>query len=68
MVEFTPHDLNSDLWRKFHAYCEEQIPALHKELEKTSLTDLETAALRGRIRQLRILSRLTAADSATPLE
>lgn len=69
MTEFTLHDRNSELWGKFADYCGEQILTLHKDLEKTSLTDLETAALRGRIRQLRLLLKLLAADaSATAIE
>lgn len=69
MTDFTPHEQNSELWGKFNRFFNETILNLHRDLEKTTLTDLETAALRGRIKQLRQLAKLTAAeDSATPTE
>lgn len=51
----TESEKDSALWIKLAAHFRESLQECHKALEKTSLTADETAVIRGRIKQLRLL-------------
>jgi len=51
----TESEKDGALWNKLAAHLRESLQECHRSLEKTSLTADETAVIRGRIKQLRLI-------------
>jgi hypothetical protein len=59
-IDLTDDEKNSELWKKLSAHFDGLIAEYHRSLEKMSLSQDATVALRGRIKLLRQLQQLNA--------
>jgi hypothetical protein len=57
-MNLSDRERESDLWRKLSAHLEGLLEAQRSDLEKTTNTELQTAALRGRVKLIRQLLKL----------
>lgn len=57
-MKLEQHEIHSSTWVKLKEYLTERIDAQRKKNDSTDLTDLETAALRGGLRELKLLLAL----------
>lgn len=58
MMELTDNEKDSELWKKLTAHFKGLLDKSQRDLEKITLTDVETSAIRGRCKLLRQLLKL----------
>ena len=65
-MNMTKAEIDSPLWKKLRAYFEEKLQR-HRELnDNSTLNDLETARLRGRIAEIKDVLVLDRPAAQTP--
>jgi len=59
-------DVHSDTWANIKAWCEANIEASHRALERHGLTDIDAEYERGRLALARAILALAAKPAAKP--
>lgn len=58
IVQLTDKEKESEVWRKLAAHLNGLLDEAHIDLEKTTLSEVKTAAIRGRTKLIRQLLKL----------
>ncbi len=67
-VVFPETDWGTPTWLRLCKYFQQQITTLHIQLENPKRTEVETAVIRGRIKELRSLLLLSESAPAQPVD
>lgn len=59
-----PHELESSAWKKLKEYLDAQLAERREFNDGVSLTDVETATVRGEIKQIKKLLRIGVAEKS----